>query len=203
MFPHLHLQLHIHSQHQFCNCNMCQLVFGKIYMVLRDGHCFRFKILARLPSTKYGIRVYPIRCVRWVHYQLEIIFVLVFGGWTTLFHFNLAKVGVSLNKIGWRQGFHQLDLFGVLLITCIYHITFVAIDKHTKQRNRTIACTTNIMLVHCEFFTDVSIVEEHGIGSCNCHSTLWPKSLCQSHTMSAPHANKGERMHSQYAIDSS
>ena len=43
----------------FRDYNTCQVVFGKINMFMGDGHYFRFETLARLPSTKYGIRVYP------------------------------------------------------------------------------------------------------------------------------------------------
>ena len=71
-----------------------------------------------------------------------------------------------------------------MLISCMYkdHITFVTINTHTKRRSWTIARMANVMLIHCEFFTNISIVEEHDIGLHNCQSTLWPKSLCQSFT---------------------
>ena len=70
----------------------------------------------------------------------------------------------------------------VFLVSYSYedHITFVAINTHTKWRCRPIAHRANVMLVHCEFFTDVSISEEHGVELYNRQTTLWPNFLCQS-----------------------
>ena len=47
------------------------------------------------------------------------------------------------------------------------------------------------MLVHCELFTDVSIVKEHGFGLHNCQTTLWPNSLYQSCTNVAIKCHQG------------
>ena len=62
----------------------------------------------------------------------------------------------------------------MFLITYSYkdHITFVAINTHTKQRSRPIVRTANVMLVHCELFMDDSIAEEHGVGLYNRQTTL-------------------------------
>ena len=62
------------------------------------------------------------------------------------------------------------------------HISFVAINTHTKRWYRLIARRANVMLVHYELFADVSIVKEHGVGLQHRQTTLWPTPLCQSRT---------------------
>ena len=168
----------------FCTFNTCEVVFGKIYML--RGHYFWFETLLLVSSTKSCIHIYPNRSVRCVHYALNIFgcpteisaeHILVFGVWTTIFHFILMK-------IGWIQCFYQPNWLRVLFISCMYgdHINFMAINNHTKWWSRMIVHKTNVMRVHFELFMDISIVDEHGLRLHNCQLILWPKSLCQSCT---------------------
>ena len=49
-----------------------------------------------------------------------------------------------------------------------------------KWCSRTITSRANVLVVYNELFMDVSVAEEHDFILHDCHSALWPKSLCQS-----------------------
>ena len=78
----------------------------------------------------------------------------------------------------------MLSPTNLLLISCTYedHITLVVIYSYTKRWSMMIASRANVVLIHYELLTNVSIAEEHCVGIHNCHPILRSKSLCQRRT---------------------
>lgn len=67
-----------------------------------------------------------------------------------------------------------------------------------------IASKINLMIIHCKFLTNVSIIEEHGIGIHDTSLDSEAKKLCvQDKHILTLDASKTNQMQFQYAINGS
>lgn len=99
---------------------------------------------------------------------------------TTSFQMSLfcpINLTMLLGLVGTKLGnnnhvfTNQIGL-GVLVISCTYtdHITYIiAFYNKMKRWSRTITSRANVMPIHCELLTNVSIAKEDGVEIHDCH----------------------------------